>query len=199
MKEIINKWNLDKAAISSAGSPDLLIRQAKARKKQALGEIYGNIIILVLSFFGLGLFFYHFTPVKEMLSRIGISLMLGGLLLRITIEVISMAKSRSIAFSDQLAQTAAAALSFYTFRRKIHGPVTLSILVLYGIGFYLLTPEFSLYIPSKWMIAMHVSFPLITVALIWVIRKGIRKEMASLKYFTQLQQAIATENEAEEL
>ena len=46
---------------------------------------------------------------------------------------------------------------------------------------------------------MHVSFPLIAVALIWVIRKGIRKEMASLEYLTQLQQAIATENEAEEL
>jgi large-conductance mechanosensitive channel len=125
--------------------------------------------------------------------------MLGGLLVRVVIEIISVVKFRHIRYSDHIAQSTAAALAFYQFRRRVHGPVTVSILTMYVIGFYLLTPEFSQYIPLKWMIMMHVSFLIIAAVLFWLISKGIRKEISTLKHLANLQQAVTTENEESDL
>jgi hypothetical protein len=70
---------------------------------------------------------------------------------------------------------------------------------MYVIGFYLLTPEFSQHIPLQWMIMMHVSFVIMAAVLFWLISKGVRKEMSTLKYLANLRQAITTANEGKDM
>ena len=82
------------------------------------------------------------------------------------------------------------ALSFYTFRKKVHGPATITTVVLYVIGFYLLSPEFSKYIEMKWMIAMHVSFVFAAFVLVIQAKKGMAKEMKVLKSLIELKKEM---------
>ncbi len=82
--------------------------------------------------------------------------MLGGFSVLILIEVISIVKSRAIQLSKASSEVTKDALSFYVFRKRIHGPITIAIVMAYVIGFYLLTPEFSTYITFTWLVIMHV-------------------------------------------
>jgi hypothetical protein len=199
MDQLIKKWKQGKETLSPEGSANLLVTQANSRKKQVRLEIYGNLIILALSLIILAWFFKFVISLKDTASQAGMYLMLGGLLVRVVIEIISVVKFRHIRYSDHIEQTTAAALSFYQFRRRVHGPVTVSILTMYVIGFYLLTPEFSQHIPLQWMIMMHVSFVIMAAVLFWLISKGVRKEMSTLKYLANLRQAITTANEGKDM
>jgi hypothetical protein len=67
----------------------------------------------------------------------------------------------------------------------IHGPVTISILLLYTIGFYMLTPEFSRYFSLPVMILIDVSY-IAGAAIVGIaIRHGIAKEMTILNAIKQ--------------
>jgi len=199
MDQLIKKWKQEKETLSPEGSANLLVMQANIRKKQVQLEIYGNIIVLALSMIILTWFFMFVVSLNDTASKGGMYLMLGGLLVRVVIEIISVVKFRHIRYSDHIAQATAAALSFYLFRRRVHRPVTAFILTMYIIGFYLLTPEFSQHIPLQWMIMMHVSFLIIAGVLFWLISKGVRKEMSTLKHLANFRQAMTTENEEIEM
>ena len=190
MQDLINTWNDGRETIHSAANPQEIIRLAKARKKNVLYEIYGNIIVLTLSLILIALFFYYKTSFTSSLSRAGMWLMLGALSLRILIELISVVKSNAIRLTLPTDQLTKSALSFYGFRKTVHGPVTLVIVACYVAGFYLLTPGFSTYIPFKWMVIMHVFFIVLALVLVWVIRKGIRKEIDNLKHLSGLRDEI---------
>jgi hypothetical protein len=194
MQDLINTWKEGKENVNASGSTEAIIRNAKAKKNEVLYAHYGTIIILVITLVLLALFYFK-TPFKELMSHAGMWLMMATLLLRIVVEVISIVKSRSIQLTSNAEQVTKAALAFYDFRKTVHGPVTLAIVGCYVIGFYLLTPEFSKYISFGWMVAMHVSFVIGAVFLIWVIKKGIRKEIASIEYLSGMRDEIISNEE----
>src|ERR1700730_7730887 len=153
MDNLTNKW---KEAMQVVEPPlqtaEQLIGIAKEKKKRILYSQYGTIVVLTITLIAISFFFHFARPFKELLSKIGIGFMLCGLLLRIIIEVISTFKSKNIHLINNASKTANDALAFYNFRKQIHGPVTISTVGLYIIGFYLLSPEFSEYISLQWMI-----------------------------------------------
>ena len=190
MDELFKQWNSGKAIVKPAHNTDEIIRLAKRKKKSVIDFHIGNIVVLSVTFVVIGLFFFYVTPFRETLSRVGVTLMLGGLLLRIIIEVISIVKSKKVQLTNDAFSTTADAIAFYTFRKKIHGPVTITIVVLYIIGFYFLSPEFSKYISMKWMIIMDGSFIVGAAFLIWVIRKGIKDEMRNLQELIEVRKEM---------
>ena len=117
--------------------------------------------------------------------------MIGGLIIRIAIELYSALRSRNINVADTAAQSLQNSVSFYNFRKRIHGPVTVTIFVLYFIGFYMLTPEFSRYISIGWMIIMDVGAVIVAGFLIVAIRKGIKQELRDLEKMVELQRSLA--------
>lgn len=193
MQNLIDTWKKGKEEIASGGSAKALIARAKAKKRSILFAHWGNFLVLALSLVGLSLFFFFKAPFRTLLSHIGVGMMLGGLSLRIGIEVASLIKSTSIQFLSNANEATKAAFLFYKFRKRVHGPVTVAIAVVYAIGFYFLTPEFSLYISFFWMTLMHLSFLLGGVFLIWVIRKGIKKEMDNLLHLTKVRSEITVD------
>ena len=191
MDNLTNQWKEAKEVMGQpAPKAEHLIRKGIEKKKGILLFHYGNILVLTVTLIVISLFFYYVAPLREDLSKLGIGCMLAGLLIRFSIEVYSTQKFKTINLVDNAAQTTFNALSFYKYRKKVHGPITVSTVGLYVTGFYLLSPEFSTYINFTWMVIMHLSFVGGAILLVWQIRKGIQKEMEALANLVDLNKEI---------
>lgn len=181
MKDLENQWNAARQTIhTSLRQPEELIKLATQKKKSVLYFHFGNIIIFTITLVAITLFF-NSIYLRESISKTGKFLMLGSLSLRLIIEIISTIKSRQIQLLCDAAATNDKAVSFYRFRKKVQGPASITTAVLYVMGFYLLSSEFSKYIETKWLIMMHVSFVFGATMVIFQAKKGIAKEMTILK------------------
>ena len=181
-------------ALPSPSVQDIIAKAGK-KKRSILYFHYGNIGVLTLTLLIISLFFYFKMPFQKWSSVVGASLMVGGLALRIIIEAVSSFKSKRIQLGHDLSRSTEAAIAFYAFRKKIHGPVTISIVALYMIGFYLLTPEFSNYLSLNRLLFMDISFLFGAALLTWQIRRGIKREMDQLLGLASLKEQLAESTE----
>ncbi len=189
--ELQNKWESNKKEIElSNDSFDILYSKIKKKEKENYFFYYGTITILLATLIAISLFFYYVAPVKETLSRIGVGLMISGLLFRIFIEVISISKAKQINNLDNTLKTTENTINFHKFRKIIHKVIAPIIIVLYTIGFYMITPEFSLYIEFWNLVLIDISYVIIGIILFIVIRKGVKKEMQKLNDIIKLKDDI---------
>ena len=119
--------------------------------------------------------------------------MLGGLLIRIIFEIISISKSKKMHVIDNSLESVNNSIAFYQFRKNIHGIVAPIIISLYTIGFYMLTPEFLLYMSTWNVVLFDVSYLFIAIILFVQIRKGVRKEMENVKSTIELKKELLIE------
>lgn len=191
-----SQWQKDKNSIENDAKENRIeevLSVIQKKKTWSTKFHYGNIVVLSIVLLGITAFFYFVAPVEHVLSRIGVSLMIGGLLIRIIIEFISVSKSKKINMLDQALYATEDTIVFYKFRRKIHGPVTIVIVALYTIGFYMISPEFSLYFENWQMILIDGSYIVGAVILIIVIRKNIKKEIRILSEIVGLKKKMLEE------
>ncbi len=182
-----NKWEINKKEIElSNDSLDILYSKIKKKEKENYFFYYGTITILLATLIVISLFFYYIAPVKETFSRIGVGLMISGLLFRILIEIISIYKAKQINNIDNTLKTTENTINFHQFRKTIHKVIAPIIIVLYTIGFYIITPEFSLYIEFWNLVLIDISYVFIGIILFIVIRKGVKKEMQKLNDIIKL-------------
>lgn len=190
LNDIKDQWNDAKKDQSTKMSTEDLIKASKNKMKKAQHSHLANIAILLVTLIGISAFFYFVTPFQETLSHVGVALMLGGLALRIAIEFISIHRSQKIDMSSSTATANEQFYTFYQYRKKIHGPVTLSILVAYTIGFYLLIPEYSNYFSQMGIVALCLSYVLAAAIFGYSIRKGIHGEMKHLEEIAKVREDI---------
>ena len=193
-KNLQQKWQKQKKELGDSSlSFEHIVSTIERKSKKGLSFHYGNIIILSITLICLFLFFYFVAPVQELLSRIGVGFMMIGILLRIVIEVFSSIKSKKINKLDTALKTTELTLDFYKFRKKIHGAITHIIFVLYLVGFYMISPEFSNYFSLWQMILMDVSCFVIIAVIYIQMRKGIQNEMNILLEIIELKKEIIEE------
>ncbi len=193
MEDLKSAWkSARKTTSSTAPSTSKIIEQARAKKSSAVVAHYGNIGLLSFVAIMLTVTWYFFFPFRDLLSRVGVALMIGGLVVRIVIEIFSVAKSRKVNVSDATSKATEDTIAFFQFRRKIHGPVTLTIVALYIIGFYMLSPELSRYISTGVLVGAHASFLVGAVFVSLAARNGIRKEMSDLEAVIKLQKELSS-------
>lgn len=191
MDDLKKIWKSAKEkVIKSNISSDNLIEQAQAKKKKALASHYGNIGILTAVAIMLWLCFRYLFPFRDILSRTGVGLMIGGVIVRIAIEIFSVVKSNKVHVSDTTSQATEDTIAFYEFRKRIHGPVTLTIVLIYILGFYALSPEFSKYMSMKWLIIMDVGFLAGAGVMAWLIRTGIKQELEDLRDVVEIKKHL---------
>ena len=190
-EELQRNWEKSKKSIESqTGSFDGLYKKIRSREKENYFFYYGTVAILSITLLAISLFFYYIAPVKEILSRMGAGLMILGLLFRIFIEIISIYKAKRINNLDSTLKTAENTINFHRFRKSIHQIVSPIIIVLYTIGFYIITPEFSLHM-KLWNIVLYdISYIVIGIILFIVIRKGVKKEMKKLREIVKLRNEL---------
>ena len=190
-EELQNKWKSSKNSIDTpTGRFDILDKRIKKKEKENYFFYYGTITILLITLIGISSFFYYVAPVKEILSRIGAGLMIIGLIFRITIEIVSIYKEKQIKSHDKALETTENIIKFHKFRKTIHSVVAPIVIGLYTIGFYMITPEFSLYISFRYMVLIDVSYVVIGIILFIVIRKSVREEMKKLSEIVKLRDDI---------
>lgn len=181
---------------TSATSTDQLVVLAKSKKKTSLYYHYGNITVLFIVMVMVIFFFYVLLPFKEWLSKTGVAMMVGGLLIRIIVEIFSIRKSKKINVGDTALQATGDTLSFYRFRKKIHGTVTILLVGIYIAGYLLLNPELAKYVGWKMMLFWDGIALIAAVILIWQIRKGILKEMKEISEIIELENQLRGDNES---
>ena len=190
-KELQNIWENSKKSLESHSTNfDGLYKKIKRKEKENFSSYYGTIIILSITLLVISLFFYYLAPVEKLLSRIGAGLMIFGLLFRIIIEIISIYKAKRINNLDSTVTTAENTIKFHQFRKLIHLIVTPIIIGLYTIGFYIITPEFSLYLKLWSVVLIDVSYLFIGVILFIIIRKQVKEEMKKLRDIINLKNEI---------
>jgi len=185
-KQNAGQFSLDAATMSKAG---------ELQKKFTMRSHFGSSIILTLTVGVLVFYFYFLFHLQDLLSIVGYNLMIGGLTLRIVIEIFSAWRSSKIKLYDTTVASLQSILAFLTFRKRIHGPITITIFVLYFIGFYMLTPEFSQYLALTWLIVMDVSALFIAWLLFYLIKRGINLEMNELNKMVNLHKKLIKDNE----
>lgn len=194
MDDLFEKWNKGKEAPKDTGaSIREIITKAKQKKRASQAFHYGNIGVLGFVLLGLGAFFLTVAPVQDTLSHIALVLMLGGLAARIAVEAVSARKLKDIEVTDTTATVNQNAVQFYNFRRKVHGPVTVSIIIAYCIGVGLLIPEFSKYLSVRSLTIYYIGFLVWGIIFIYFIRKKIKREVSALHELTRIGQAHTAE------
>ena len=97
LKKLKNQW---KDVKSSVEKPEIevddIIEKAKKNKKSVLYAHYGNMLILTLTLIMITAFFYYVTSFQDLISKIGVVFMIGGLALRILIEWVSSIRSKQM-------------------------------------------------------------------------------------------------------
>ena len=192
LDDIVNQWKKAKQQVPGDNAVDQLIQSAKSKQKVSLAFHYGNMIVLAGVAVMLVLFFIFLFPFREFISRIGVALMVGGLVARIIIEYYSATKSRTIDVSENALSNTDRTLEFYNFRKHIHGPITITIVAIYCIGLGLLTPEFYKYI-GPIIFLFDGMFCVSGAIIIWQVRKGIKKEMTDLNAILEIKRQITQE------
>jgi hypothetical protein len=191
-KDLQSQWQDHKNNIAPPKqNMDALYSKIKAKTKANYFFYYGTLLILLMTLIGISLFFYFVAPVKELLSRIGVALMISGLLFRISIEIISIQKAKRMNALNNTLIATENTIKFHQFRKTIHNKVAPTIIILYTIGFYLITPEFSRYIEFWLLVWFNVSYVIIGIILFFVIRKGVQKEMIKINEIMKLRQEIS--------
>lgn len=190
-KALQNSWKSSKNNIKTpTNNFNILYKKIEQKQKENFSFFYGTIIILTITLIAVSLFFYYMAPVKETLSRIGAGLMIIGLAFRILIEIISVVKAKRINKIDKTLQTVDNSLNFHQFRKTIHQVYSPIIIGLYSIGFYIISPEFMVYM-SIWMIwFIGISYLIMGTILFIVIRKGVVDEMQKLRDIIELKKYI---------
>lgn len=178
-------------------TPDIedLIQLAQKKMRSTVRSQWITILVLTITFLVIGAFFKYEVHFKHTISRVGIALMLGGLVIRIFLELISIFLSGKINLTETALKSNHSKMSYFRFRKIMNGPVTVSIVILYSIGFYLLTPEFSLYFSTAMMVLIDLSYILAAVIFIWSIRKAVKKEMTILNEVIHIQEDILGKSE----
>jgi hypothetical protein len=190
-KELQSKWESSKKNIElSTSNFDNLYKKIKNKEKENYFFYYGTITTLIVTLIVISLFFYYVAPVKEILSRIGAGLMISGLIFRVFIELISIFKAKQINILDTTLKTAENSIIFHQFRKTIHQVIAPIIIGLYTVGFYMITPEFSLYMSFWNVVLIDISYIVIGIILFFIIRKGVKKELQKLTDIVKLKNEI---------
>ncbi|WP_452229344.1 MULTISPECIES: hypothetical protein [unclassified Lacinutrix] len=190
-KNLQSKWEDSKKSMEPAAiNLENLYKKIKRKEKENYFFYYGTISILLITLIVISLFFIYVAPVEEVLSKIGAGLMILGLVFRIGIEVLSIHKARQINVLDDTLKTAENSIHFHQFRKTIHQVIAPIIIVLYTIGFFMITPEFSAYMELWNIILIDISYVVIGIILFIVIKKGVNKEMQKLSDIVQLKNEI---------
>jgi hypothetical protein len=189
--ELESVWQSGKENIqSSPESLQTIYAQIQQNKRSNFLFYYGTIIILSITFIAVASFFYFVAPVQETLSRIGVGLMLGGLFIRIILEVVTGIRSKKVHVQRNSLEAVNHAIAFYKFRKKVQFLVAPTIVVLYTIGFYIITPEFLEYLSTESVIFFDVLYLFLAIFLFVQIRRGVIKEIRTLNETIQLKKEI---------
>lgn len=154
----------------------ILQKTNNIRKKQRTGQIVLSLTVLILI-----VFFFYISAYKNSQVFLGLSIMIGSLLLRIGIEFFSVIKKTQLPADQDLKTYTQELLRFYKRRKYIHFIITPFLFISYILGFLMLLPGFKQEFSFGFYNYILISSTIIFIALAVLIAYQIRKELKLLK------------------
>jgi hypothetical protein len=176
-KDIQNTWQQQLEATTTL--PDFEPAKQKLkylRKKQQITQlILGSTVAILI------LFFFYIAAYKYIGPLLGMSLLIGVILVRVAIEIKSQQKLRKlnvlltfVDFKEQL-------ITYYQQRKKLAFKTIPVLLIVYNIGFVIMSYYFYQYLSRGFFYYIVISYIVSFVVLFYFIRKHVLEELQILK------------------
>ncbi len=183
--QIQELWD-SQSPMNSPVRADEIIRKAENHLKKIRRNHIGTIVILSVVVTVLVAYFGWVGLTRWTLFTTGLSLMIGMLVWRIILELISAKRFSRIKPDNSFSEYSEKITAFYTWRRKVHVVLTPLIYLSYIVGFVMLLPAFKANLGAGmfWFSvisgsAFFIGFGLYMIHL-------IRKEIMMLDYLKEL-------------
>ncbi len=176
-EEIQSKWNdQDKIKAPKDGFKSLMKRIEEIKNKQKItnGVLLATVLVL-------GGFFFYIAGYNNHQVILGLSLMIGSLIIRVVIELLSIKKLQRINRSIDNTLFKQELTKYYNKRRIIHIVITPLIVLFYAIGFVILLPLFKVNLSAGFYTYILASSVLTLLILGLFIAKQIKKELEDLR------------------
>jgi len=174
-------WEADKNNIPTSTKSSKEMISSITSKKQGITQFqYGNIFVLLLTLVVIVTFFIFIAPVQELLSRIGAGIMIIGLIIRIGIEFYSSKQAKKLDVTQNTLQNLNHSIAYLKTRKWIHKELTLSIIIAYTIGLFLIIPEFIKYLGLIPVIVFYGMYIISGIIIIVKLRPKIKQELIDL-------------------
>ena len=162
--------------VPEGGFQALLNRVNTIKTGQKITNAVLSATVLILA-----IFFIYIAGYKNNQVFLGLSLMIGSLVVRIAIEVFSVKNLKNISAVLSVNLFKEKLTSYYKNRRKVHYVLTPLILIIYSIGFLILLPIFKENMSAGFY--SYIVFSSITLLVVFCvfIYVQIQKELIALK------------------
>ncbi len=176
-EELENVWK-GQSVTSPTEKEFGLLKQgiAAIEKKQYITNIILTITIVVLIAFAL-----YVSGYTNPTFLIGISLMVVSLIVRIAIEIMSIARLRKIGILKHFLDFKEEIMAYYKNRKKVHYIITPICLLAYTLGFTILLPLFEKSLSYGFYLYIVGSYIIFLIVFSLFIFRQIRKELLKLK------------------
>lgn len=162
--------------------PELGTREIHGRLKYLRREARTTSWILGATVLGVIGFFSYLQAFSSGVVVLAMGLMTGSLLVRIALELYGR---RRLSRMDPTLPTAAfqeRLFGYYRHRRWVHLVLTPVVLVLHGLGFAILLPDFKASLSPGFYTYILVSGAVFALGLFWLIASQVRREFRLLYY-----------------
>lgn len=181
LNHLKDAWKAQKSiTVKPKMSSQELLKKIQSNSNNAKREHLLTIAILSLTAPVIGWFFLSYINASHWSITLGASGMVGCLIVRALLEIVSLYKFNQLSFIENAQETAEKFKHFYLWRKKIHGNVTLGFYTFYSLSFLFMAPMFVEYLGLQPVILIVTSFELIILFLAYFTRMGIRREMKQL-------------------
>lgn len=176
-EDLKSQWdNQPKSKSPVDGSKQIIKRIHFVKQKQRLTNIVLGITAIVLISF-----FIYIKAYRNAIVTAALLLMIGSLLSRILIEIVSSRKLKNMNVTLDAGRFKQKMIAYYKKRMKIHYIITPVIAALYIVGFILLLPFFKEELSNGFYLYIKVSAVVVFLSLTIFIRKEVLKELKILK------------------
>lgn len=178
-KDIQNTWQQQTNSAATTTPPDFeptKQKLAQLRKKQQLTKLILGItgVILVL-------FFFYISAYKHGGPLLGMSLLIGVVLVRVYIEIRSQQRLKKINVLLSLNEFKEQLIIYYQKRKTLAFRIIPVLLIIYNIGFIIMSYYFYQYLSRGFFYYIVISYIVSFVILFIFIRKQVLNELQILK------------------
>lgn len=176
-KDLQHTWQ--QQGKSETKTPDFTKAQQKLKKLRT--QQRGTQIILAITGVVLIVFFFYISAFKYNGVFVGMSLLIGVVLIRSYIEIKSQQQLRKLNVLLPLNEFKEQLVTYYKNRKRLAFRVIPVLLIVYNIGFIIMSYYFYQYLSRGFFYYITTSYIVSFIVLFFIIRKAVLKELDVLK------------------
>ncbi|MEM9680512.1 MAG: hypothetical protein AAF901_09335 [Bacteroidota bacterium] len=179
-EDIKAEWQNQGDTKAPENGTDKIIKKTNyiKRGQHITNAVLGITALLLITFF------FYIEAYLEARAILGLALMIGGLVVRIIIEIFSIRKINQIKYDVAFEEFKQRMMRYYKTRVNTHYVMTPIILATYVIGFLILMSLFKANLSRGFYTYIQVSGLVVLVAGVILIYKQVKKELLILKGLT---------------